>query len=308
MLKQSVSLMLVLAVVFGLAGMGAAAEESKPAYLGVLTAKPEDGKAGAWVREVTPDSPAAKAGLKNGDVVVKVDGKEVADPAALTEAISARKPGDKVKLTVVRDGQEQEIEATLGERPVRRPSVRALPQPALPQPFTPQRQAYLGVHIQEVTPELKERLGLAVDKGAVITEVMADSPAAKAGLKTDDVITGVGDKPITSPDELRQVIAGSKPGSEVVLHVQRGKEKLELKATLGEAPLGLAFEPQPFPMPDLFRPFRFEQFRDLFENRLPGEIRRFTFDLQKFDEMQKEMLKRIEELEKRIAELEKQRK
>lgn len=308
MLKQSVSLIAVVAVLVGLAFGGAVlAEDSKPAYLGVVTAKPEDGKNGAWVREVTPDSPAAKAGLQNGDVVLKVDGKEVADPAALVEAINSRKAGDKIKLTVLRDGKEQEIEATLGERPVRRPMVRALPQPALPQPFAGQRGAYLGIYMQEITPELKERLGLAVDKGAVVTEVVSNSPADKAGLKTDDVITGVGEKQIASPEELREAIAKSKPGSEVVLHVHRGKEKMELKATLGEAPLGFGFE-QPFPMPEGFRPFRFEEFRDLFENRLPGEIRRFTFDLQKFEEMHKEMLKRLEELEKRITELEKQRK
>jgi S1-C subfamily serine protease len=298
MLKQSVSLIAVVAVLVGLAlGSAVLAEESKPAYLGVVTAKPEVGKNGAWVREVTPDSPAAKAGLQNGDVVVKVDGKEVADPAALVDAINSRKAGDKVKLTVLRDGKEQEIEATLGERPVRRPMVRALPQP-----FAGQRGAYLGIYMQEITPELKERLGLAVDKGAVVTEVVSDSPAAKAGLKTDDVITGVGEKEIASPEELREAIAKSKPGSEVVLHVHRGKEKMEVKATLGEAPLGFGFE-QPFPMPEGFRPFRFEPFREL-----PGEIRRFTFDLQKFEEMHKEMLKRLEELEKRITELEKQRK
>ncbi|MCS6978109.1 MAG: PDZ domain-containing protein [Gemmatales bacterium] len=306
--KQAVSLVAVLAVLMGLALGGLVqAEESKPAYLGVMTAKPEDGKSGAWVREVTPDSPAAKAGLQNGDVVVKVDGKEIADPAALVEAISARKPGDKIKLTVVRDGKEQEIEATLSERPVRRPQVRAFPEPVLPRPLAPQRGAYLGIYMQEITPELKEKLGLTVDQGVVVTEVTPDSPAAKAGLKADDVITGVGDKQIAGPEELRDVISKSKPGSEVVLHVHRGKEKMELKATLGEAPAALGFE-QPFPLPEGFRPFRFDQFRDLFENRLPGEIRRFTFDLEKFEQMHKDMLKRIEELEKRITELEKQRK
>jgi len=290
---------------FGLAA-APAPENAKPGYLGVLTSKAEDGQKGAWIREVTPDSPAAKAGLQNGDIVTKVGDREVKDVADLTSAIAEHKAGSKVMLWVMRDGKERQIEATLGERPGRKlPALGNVPMPAAP------RGAYLGIHTQELTPELKDRLKLKVEKGVMVTEVMPDTPAAKAGLKSEDVILAVGDKQVNTPEELREIISGSKAGSEVVLHLQRGDQKMECRCTLGEMPMPLDFQAFQNQLPDFFRgrfedgqfPFKFD-LKDLTEGRLPMEIKKFSFDLSQVQEMQK----KIEELEKRIAELEKQRK
>jgi C-terminal processing protease CtpA/Prc len=281
-----------------------AAPEKAPGYLGVLTSKAEDGKSGARIREVTPDSPAAKAGLQNGDLVIRVGDQEIKDAEGLTSAIRGHIAGDKLTLWVQRDGKEQKLGVTLGERPARpgREESRSGNLPIAP------KGAYLGVNTQELTPELKQRLNLAADKGAMITDVMPETPAAKAGLKAEDVIVAVGDKEIGNPAELREAITSNKPGSEVLLKVMRGKEKMDVKATLAESPV--AFDFGELQLPEQFKslfedgklqPFKFD-FKDLHDGRLPMDIKKFTFDLNQVQEMQK----RIEELEKRIAELEKQ--
>ncbi|HEV8371699.1 MAG TPA: PDZ domain-containing protein, partial [Actinomycetota bacterium] len=86
-------------------------------YLGVSMTDPTSGRAGALVQEVQPDSPAAKAGLRVGDLVVAIDGKAVESYDELASQIRAHKPGDKVTLKVVRDGSETEVSATLTQRP-----------------------------------------------------------------------------------------------------------------------------------------------------------------------------------------------
>jgi putative serine protease PepD len=86
------------------------------AFLGVSTMDNETGTTGATVAEVTAASPAAAAGIRVGDVIVAVDGRSVSGAAALSELVGNRSPGDKVKVTVVRGGAEQDLEATLGQR------------------------------------------------------------------------------------------------------------------------------------------------------------------------------------------------
>ena len=92
-------------------------EEIQIGYLGVSMGDATGGQAGAVVQEVTPDSPAARAGLQAGDVVVSIDGKAVQDRSELVAAIRGHKPGDKVTLVVVRGGNETTITATLTQRP-----------------------------------------------------------------------------------------------------------------------------------------------------------------------------------------------
>jgi len=217
----------------------AGAAEPRPtgkALLGALvgpTAK-DAAHAGAVVREVTPDGPAAKAGLKNGDIVIKADDKEVADPQTLVGLIQGHKPGDKVKLQVLRDGKEQMVEVTLGERKLAQlPTVPKLPGV--------RHGVYLGVQTQELTPELKARLKVAVDKGVVVVDVLPHSPAAKAGLKTDDVITGVDAQTVAKPEELRAAIQKMSAGKEITVKVLRGKETKEIKVQVAEMPLGLSW-------------------------------------------------------------------
>lgn len=90
--------------------------EDKPGYIGVQIKKTDDGK-GALVQTVLDDSPAAKAGLKANDLILKIDGNEFGDLADFVKRVRAFKPGDKFTLAIQRDGKDMEIKITAGEAP-----------------------------------------------------------------------------------------------------------------------------------------------------------------------------------------------
>lgn len=249
--------------------------EAPRGYLGILVSPAEDGGAGVVVREVTADSPAAKAGLKSGDRLVKLGDEDVADVEQFLRAVAAKKPGDRLVLGVLRDGKEQRLTVTLGERADRE-------RPTFPELPGLRRPAFLGVQTQALTAELKERLNVPTDAGAVITEVVPNSPAARAGLRRDDVITAVDERPVKTPADLRDAVQKAGPGKAVTLQVVRGKEKLAVKATLREGAFGYFLT--------------------------PGEDRFPTVDVESmFDQGRRirELERRVEELEKRLRALEK---
>jgi S1-C subfamily serine protease len=200
---------------------------SRP-YLGILAEPAPAGaeRPGVFAREVTPGSPAEKAGLKPGDEIFKVGDNEVRDFDDLVNVLAKHKPGDKLDFRVRRDGKERNLTVTLGER---QPLRADRPVPARP-------TAFLGVATAPLTAAEKSRLGVTADGGAVVMEVAPDTPAARAGLKRDDVITACNDKPITSPEQVRRVVNETGAGKEITFTVLRGKETKHLKARLEEAP------------------------------------------------------------------------
>ncbi len=200
---------------------------SSRGFLGVMVGPVMEGGPGVVVLDVTRDTPAAHSGLKRGDRIIKLGDEPVEGVEPFLRAIAARKPGDELKLEVRRDGKEQTLTVTLGEWPGRE-AFRFPEVPGL------RRPAYLGVQTQALTPELKKRLNVEAETGVVVTEVVPNSPAARAGLKRDDVITAVDDQPVKAPMQLRHVVQKAGPGKEVPLQVVRGKEKLSIRAPLRE--------------------------------------------------------------------------
>jgi S1-C subfamily serine protease len=94
----------------------------KHAYLGVQTSAPTPGKPdGAEVQSIVPGGPAEKANMRTGDVITKIDGQDVKDPAAVSAAVNQKLPGDKITIQVERNGLTQDLTATLGNRPGRTP-------------------------------------------------------------------------------------------------------------------------------------------------------------------------------------------
>jgi predicted metalloprotease with PDZ domain len=261
------------------AGKRADRKASK-AYLGAAVAPSrEEDKAGVVVRRVTAGSPAEKAGLKSGDRITKVGDTEVRSEDDLVLALAGRKPGDKVAFHVVRGGKDTTVNVTLGESPPRLPEegpVERAPRE--------RAAAYLGVQALPLNEEVRSAFRVEATSGALVGMVMADGPAAKAGLRRGDVITALDDTKVANPEDLRRAVNKAGAGHEVTLSVQRGKETTTLKAKLAEPPAeGLAPMPIPFP-------------------RGPGGFPSVGGDSSR---RIGELEKRVQELERRVRELEK---
>jgi serine protease Do len=213
------------------------------AMLGVTTEKADDG--GAKVTDVTDESAAQKAGIKEGDVIKKIDDAKIEDPDDLTEAIRKHKPGDKVTVTLLRDKKEQKISAELGKwkglsslaiTPGQRFKME-VPQYDFKDLYTPRIQTIPRTPGQNwYWSGSSPRLGLSVQdtdegKGVKVIEVDDDSNAAKAGVKEGDIITHFNDKEVNSADEVAKLVKESKDKPSVQLKVKRdGKtQNIEVK-------------------------------------------------------------------------------
>ncbi len=163
---------------------------------------------GALVTAVTPNSPAQKAGVQPGDVILSFDGKPVNSSAELPLLVADVRPGDSAKLKVWRKGKEQTLTVVVGTSP-QATLAQAQQQPA------PTEQPRLGVAVRPLTPEEGQVSGLT--SGLVVEQ--SGGAAAAAGIAPGDVIVAVNGTPVKSPAELRNLI--QKAGKSVALLVQR---------------------------------------------------------------------------------------
>jgi membrane-associated protease RseP (regulator of RpoE activity) len=198
---------------------------------------------GAVIDGVTSGSGAAKAGLQKNDVIVKWDGQRIESAREVSRQIHETPPGRAVRLGVMRDGREIEVNVTMGERPspanrftVVRPAVanvRVRPDIVRPEIVVGAGQRrHLGVELQSMTPQLAEYFGLSKRSGALVIFVFADSPAAKAGLKAGDVILSVGTETVENPADLRRALTGKPETAEVEFKILRDKQEKTLKVQL----------------------------------------------------------------------------
>jgi S1-C subfamily serine protease len=194
--------------------ISAATRAGKIALRQVVGEKAEVEEPGVVMASVVPDSPAAKAGLARGDILLELNGQEINTPAELQRAVGTLEPGDGVELLVHHGDEERTLKATVGER---------------------NGKPFLGL-----TPcgGLGTRVTVVAElRGAIVSRVMPDSPAEKAGLKEGDVIAAVGAQVVGPENDLASLIAAYKPGDTVVLKVTRpGQEPREMTVELGEHP------------------------------------------------------------------------
>src|SRR5579871_1107676 len=170
---------------------------------------------GALVGNVDPNSPGAKAGLQQGDVITEVNGQQVNGPNDLRLKVGTMAPGTAVHLKVLHNGETRDVSLTLGEAPNTKAQSNA---PAGSTENSPMR----GVQVAELTNDIRQQLGLGSDiKGVVVTDVPDGSPAAEAGLQRGDVVEQVNRKPVESVSEYERLVrqAGAQP---VVLLINRG--------------------------------------------------------------------------------------
>jgi|GEM_PF-110589 len=184
---------------------------------------------GVLVTEVVKSSPAEKAGVKAGDVIQKVNGKDVNSPLDLKNEILKLEIGEEIVLALVRDREEIAIALTTGKTPEE--IVRAEEEKEEEETEREIEEALdkapeevlLGIKVQPVTSELRKKYNLAEDEqGVVVTQVTPAGPAMQAGIEPGDVIKEVDRKNITGIDDFQEAIREVKPGEMILLRVRHG--------------------------------------------------------------------------------------
>ena len=174
---------------------------------------------GALVADVVNDSPAAKAGVKAGDIVVEFAGKKVAEPGDLARAVAMATPGKKSDLKVLRDKQERTLSIQLGEMPTDRVASATTRETG---------SAMLGLEVRPLTPEMARELKLDVDDGVVVASVEPDSAAAQAGIRRGDVVREINRQPVKSVADFERLAKKVGKDQSMLVRLQRGTSSLYL--------------------------------------------------------------------------------
>lgn len=258
---------------------------------------------GVLINDVIDDSPAEKSGLKDGDVIVRMDTEVVDKSSDLSKAIKGKKPGEKVDLVVYRKGQKQDISVVLGESAERKDRQFSLKAPKAGQykKFFGDMAGggYLGVVLQGLSEQLAEYF--EVEDGVLISEVEEDSPADKAGLKAGDIIVAINGKDISSPSQVSSMIRKYEEGEKVEIDVIRKGSDMQFTAEIAEREVdddwfgffrgnkpGIYSVPDPHNLQWHFNPDDFD----------------FDFDYEKFNEdFGEEFREEMEELRDELYEL-----
>jgi S1-C subfamily serine protease len=205
---------------------------------------------GAFVEEVHLDTPAERAGLKRGDVVVEFDGERIRSARQFSRLVAETPPGRTVKATVVRDGQRKDLQVTpsaegrwgsygyyfdgdrftadLDDLVRRMPDFRLdFEGPGMV------GRGQLGVTVNPLTPQLASYFG--AKEGVLVASVSDDSPAARAGLKAGDVITSINGEGVTSRSDLVQALRGA-PSDDVTIGIVRDRKETTVKAKIERRP------------------------------------------------------------------------
>ncbi len=194
----------------------------------------KEGTKGALVQAVQAKSPAAKAGVQPGDVVVAVNGKPVENAGQLTRNVSSVPPGGKVTLTVLRGNEKKDFQATVAQRPEEEALARGEgQQDEGDQGSKKPNEEKLGVRVAAITPQVARELGVSADQGVLVVAVTPDGPAGTAGIRRNDLLLEANRQPLKSVDQLVSVIGKMKPGQVVVLRVQRGQQANYVPVKLG---------------------------------------------------------------------------
>jgi S1-C subfamily serine protease len=203
-----------------------------------------DSDAGVVIEDVGSETPASRAGLRQGDVVTEFDGERTRSAAQFTRLVRETPPGRTVKMTVRREGSSRTMEITPETRragDIRLPDIAGDLRSFQigPRDFTfdfgdglivsPRR---LGATVTPMSDQLAAYFG--VKQGILVTEVASGSPAEAAGMKAGDVILSVGGRDVSSPEDVAREIREAQPGASVDLRVMRDRKEMALTAKLPE--------------------------------------------------------------------------
>ena len=276
--------LLTLALTGAVAGRATAQSSQRP-WLGVATQEITNSLregldyrgSGVLVTSVVAGSPADRAGIRKGDVLVSFNSRTLDTPSALVDLVRDAKVGQNVSIIVVRDGQRRSLSARLASRsaddgelfdvqPPRAPRAPRTPE-APETPSAPRMRAFewngedfelpdgrgimtmlgtgmgrarLGVQIQDMNADLGDALGVTGGKGVLVTDVVKDSPAARAGIKGGDVITEVGGRAVDDVSALQRELR-DRQGSVAITLTRRGARRT-VNPDIGEKPQAMRWE------------------------------------------------------------------
>jgi serine protease Do len=170
---------------------------------------------GALINLVTPNSPAEKAGLKEGDVITSVEGKKVEGPSDLRMTVGSMMPGKKVEVKYLRGGEEKSTQIELAEMPSKEV---ASAQPDKPESNDP--DVLDGVTVTNIDPETRKKFNIPDNaKGVVVSEISQDSPCFEAGIRVGDVIQEIEQTPVKNADDAVTLSEKLKKEKQVLLRV-----------------------------------------------------------------------------------------
>jgi len=223
----------------GIGGVDITAERAK-----TLNLKEERG---VEVSSVTEDGPAAKAGIKDGDVVLEYNGQPVAGTTQFQRMVRETPVGRQVKLTIWRNGAAQTVTATVGENKqtmispddtnwnFSMPTMPAMPNVEIPRFQVWSQNPMLGIEGESLGQQEQLAEFFGVQEGVLVRSVKKGSTAEKAGLKAGDVITKVDDSKVSSTAEITRVLRGAKGKKNFNLTIVRNKKEMPLSVTMDTA-------------------------------------------------------------------------
>ncbi|UCE42070.1 MAG: PDZ domain-containing protein [Candidatus Aminicenantes bacterium] len=221
-------------------------------WLGVRIWANEEDK--VEIIEVEKDSPAEIADLKEGDIVIEFDGEEVVDTELLAKMIRMRKPGETVAIKIERKGKTQDVKVKLGELTEEsvwsdferkfptlfapKGKFEVMPSPGFARPdvfrFGFSQRKFIGVGVQELTPELSEFFGLDEGTGIIVSSLDKDGPAERAGLKVGDVIIAADGNRLQHSQDLVNLIQKKEKGDKITIEYLRNKKKRTIEVEIDE--------------------------------------------------------------------------
>jgi serine protease Do len=170
---------------------------------------------GAIIAQVTPDSPAAHAGLKSGDVITELNGRKIADGSALQVAVSQDQPGQTIQLGIIRNGSPMQVSVKVGE--FKKPGSQVAENEG---GQGGANTGKLGLAVDDLNQDARQQLQVPEDvKGAAIANVRPGSPADDAGLQPGDVVLEVNRKPVTSAEQFANAVHANPAGKDILLLV-----------------------------------------------------------------------------------------
>jgi len=173
------------------------------------------GNKGALVSEVVKGSPADKAGIKSGDVIVRFNDKEIREFSDLSRYAGLTKPGTTVQLEIIRDGKKMDLTAELGE--FEKGEKVAMGKG--------EEKSDIGITVQDITPELARSFNVKPSEGVLVVDVQSNSPADKAGMQRGDVILEVNRKKMSNTRDFQKLIRASQ-GDTLLFLISRGEHLL----------------------------------------------------------------------------------